>query len=209
MQQGYGFIRDAIKSFPLPLDKLESKLKSVANSYLPYSTGMEIECNIKSTNGSRRDSIFVEEMFKSISNIMAVDIDNHEQRFRIPKGVEGAICLYNITEKLKEYSSLNPASGIHYHIDFTDITRDQFNNLLEQHRGTNSFILKALKSWDYKGNYNSWYVSGAKDAVRFHKTYQTVEFRIGEMTFDYELIMKRILHCQNICKKLKQSLITN
>ncbi len=206
MQQGYSFIRAAIKSFPLPLAKLKGKLKGVANSYLPYSTGMEIECHFK--HNDYPSSVMID-IFNQIEHIMAVDIDYGEQRFRIPNGIKGAICLYNICEKLKLFSTLNLASGIHYHVDFTDITKNQFNNLLEQHKGTNSFILKALKSWDYKGSYNSWYVSGAKDAVRFHKTYQTVEFRIGEMTFDYELMIKRILHCQNICKKLKQSLITN
>lgn len=203
MQQGYKFVREAIKMLPLPLAQVEGKLRRVANSYLPYSTGIEIECHVKRIADT---SDLLNDHFRSISNIMDVNIDYGEQRFRIPKGVSGAICLYEICENLKLYSALNMGSGIHYHIDCSDITEDAFQKLMCLHcMNPDSFILKALKSWGYTGKYNSWQVSGYKEAVRFHENYKTVEVRIGEMTFDYELMMKRILHCQNIVRKLKRS----
>ena len=202
MQHGYKFVRQAIKVLPLPLAQVEGKLRDVANSYLPYSTGIEIECHIKSGAGS----LTMNRRFRDISNIMSVDIDQGEHRLRIPPGINGAICLYEICEKLKEYSLLNPGSGIHYHIDCKDISEEDYLSIARIHcNDSDSFILKALESWGYKGSYNAWMVSTSKQAVRFHRSYQTVEFRIGEMTFDYELMMKRILHCQNIVRKLKES----
>lgn len=204
MQHGYKFIRQAIKLLPTSLAELKGQLRRVADGYLPYSTGLEIECHFKD-----EDNTSIRQMtsyYKSIPNIMAIGIDYEEQRFRIPSGVDGAICLYEICEKLKVHSMLNPASGIHYHIDCTDISKEDYLAIAAEHWSNgDSFILKALESWGYKGSYNAWKVSIGKQAVRFHIAYQTVEFRIGEMTFDYELMMKRILHCQNIVKKLKES----
>ena len=203
MQHGYKFVRQAMKVLPLSLANVQGKLQSVANSYLPYSTGLEIECTIK---GDISSSVIVL-AFNNIPNIMAVDIDYGEQRFRIPNGITGAICLYNICERLKIMSRLNMTSGIHYHIDCTDITREKYFMIANLHcRNKQSFILKALESWGYTGSYNAWEVSNQKQAVRFHERYQTIEFRIGEMTFDYELMIKRILHCQNIVRKLKASI---
>ena len=34
-----------------------------------------------------------------------------------------------------------------------------------------------------------------------------MEFRLGEMTFDYELLFKRITHANAIVKRLKEELI--
>ena len=119
MQHGYKFVRQAMKVLPMSLAKVEGKLQSVANSYLPYSTGVEIECTSKdniSLSAARLG-------FNNIPNIIEVDIDYREQRFRIPKGISGAICLYEICEKLKLMCMLNMGSGIHYHIDCRDITR--------------------------------------------------------------------------------------
>lgn len=203
MQHGYKGLRDMIKLCPLPLVGLPQKLKNVAETYLPYDTGIEIECGYK-------ENIYSSDFRKyllRIPNIKEVDCDQSEQRFRIPNGIKGMICLWNISEILKDKALLNPKSGIHYHIDLSDISTEQFNVLKEIHcNNPNSFILKSLKSWKYTGNYNTWNVSTIKHAVRFHSQYKTLEIRIGEMTFDYELLIKRILHCQNIVRSLKASL---
>lgn len=200
MQQGYKMIREAVNTCPLPLLSLEGKLKKVANSYLPYDTGIEIECSLKGHNSYLATKLFMDK----VPTLKAIKIDSSEQRFRISSGINGLVSLYGLCDTLKELSLLNMQSGIHYHIDFTEFTDSQFNNIANMFKeGKDSWILNSLKSWDYKGQYNAWIVSTGKTAVRFHKPYRTVEFRIGEMSFDYELLVKRIVHCQNISKKIK------
>ena len=36
-----------------------------------------------------------------------------------------------------------------------------------------------------------------------------MEFRIGEMTFDYELLFKRISHCNKIVHNIKMYMVNN
>ena len=70
-------------------------------------------------------------------------------------------------------------------------------------------MLKALKSWNYKGSYNTWTISNYRTAIRIPTEHSTIEYRIGEMSFDYELIIKRIIHCQNITRRLKSILMSS
>lgn len=194
MFRGYAAVRGMVKTCPLPLSILtEKKLVEYAESFLPYSTGFEIEC----TKGLNFDI----NNFKRIPNIMDVDVDEGEQRFRVPSGIKGLICLWEICEQLKINSLLNMGSGIHYHIDFTDV--NDFQKAIQDIPNQQKWILKALESWGYTGKFNDWEVSVYKKAVKYHKTYNTVEFRIGEMSFEYELLVKRIIHCQNISRRIK------
>lgn len=166
---------------------------SIAESYLKYSTGIEIECH-KGDNYSR-------EVFRDIDGILAVNIDDSEQRYRICGGRKGLIALYELSIALKKHSVLNPGSGIHYHIDCSEVGNwYDFETFVCSNE---TWILSALKSWNYTGTFNAWAVSPSKTAVRVHDRCNTIEFRIGEMTFDYELLLKRILHCQHIVHKLK------
>jgi hypothetical protein len=203
MKRGYSMVREAVRQCPLPLSSIDGKLRQYAESLLPYFTGIEIECSHIDKFSSRElDDVFLDE----IPELLSSKTDVYEKRFKIPKGIQGFITLYNLSEALKKYCRLNVESGIHYHIDFMDTSFSAFQELKMAHFGTNSWILKALKSWNYTGEFNRWEVSSTKTAVRFHPIYQTLEFRIGEMTFDYELLVKRILHCQNISRALKSSL---
>lgn len=100
---------------------------------------------------------------------------------------------------MKEYALLNKGSGIHYHTDLTEIydeklvNRDLLNNV-------KPFLLEQLDTWDYKGTYNRRDVQFQRCWVRFDTYKKTMEIRIGEMTFEYEKILKRILHCQYLAK---------
>lgn len=198
MHRGFKMVKDAIRLCPLPLNLLkEQSLIDYANSILPYDTGIEIECN------SPANKLVFERECRKISNIKNIEFTD-EFKCRIPSGIKGLICLWEVCELLKKHCTLNPQSGIHYHVDFTDIKNwyaFKYNILTD----SNSYIwiLNSLKSWNYKGRYNEWIVSNSKTAVRLHSGYNTIEFRIGEMTFDYPLIIKRIIHCQNISKKIK------
>ena len=188
-------IEDIVYSNPQLLLAFEESEK-IGLNYLPYSVGIEIECN-KKPNYSL-------DTFKAIPNIIAVNTDDEEQRYRIPNGLKGLICLKEITDNLLEYCEQSD-SGLHYHCDFTD-----YYNLLDDNivKDNKNWILEELDTWDYKGSYNSRNILiGSRCWVRFNSGYKTMEVRIGEMSFDYGLLAKRIIHVNQIAVKLKQILV--
>lgn len=191
-----GNIDYIIKTTPVVLDVDSEDVNKVGNYYLPYSTGFEIECE--------QGSSFNVENFLNIPYILDVNVDSYEQRFRIPSGIKGIQCLYNISQELIKNSLLNKGSGIHYHIDFTDCF-DSLNN--DNIKLNSDWILKELDTWEYKGNYNSrkCQFNTAHNWVRFQSCFNTMEIRIGEMTFDFSLLFKRIVHANQIARKLKNS----
>ena len=177
------------------------KEQSEAEKLWPYSVGIEIECD--------KAFDYREEFFKAIPDIMDVNTDNSEQRYRLPSGIKGMICLWNLCDNLVKYSLVNMESGIHYHIDFTDCYNDVTENLCDDDK---NFILTELDTWGYKGNYNSRIVSklsGGAFWIRFQNSFKTMECRIGEMTFHYHLLLKRILHLQSISMIIKERCTAN
>jgi len=225
MYRSYSVVRELAKTNPLPLlDIKDKKLIQYANNLLPYSIGLEFECSqlydtpFFAYIESRKQTL---EGSKKVSDyipcLMAIRCTQDEQRFRIPKGIKGLVCLWYITLFLKQYYGLNPKSGIHYHVDMSEKSlkeifwkkleysmREQ-REFKEKH---NNWIISALKSWDYKGSYNAMQIAyDSKDAVKFHSDYSTMEVRIGEMTFDYQLLYKRVAHCTHIAQKLKKELL--
>jgi len=184
-------IKDNLCYNPSFLPDDDVGIKEVANFYLPFDTGFEVECN--------RGNNFNIENFQNIPNIKAVNIDSYEQRFRIPPGLEGFKCLYNISEQLKLNSIPNLGSGIHYHIDFTKYYHYLNERSIAQHK---FWILNELDTWNYNGTYNNRDMQFSRCWVRCHNTYKTLEFRIGEMTFEYDILLKRIMHLQRIVKDL-------
>lgn len=192
-----GNIDYIIKTTPVVLDVDSEDVNKVGKYYLPYSTGFEIECE--------QGSSFDVENFLNIPYILDVNVDSSEQRFRIPNGIKGIQCLYNISQELIKNSLLNKGSGIHYHIDFTDCYESlNYDNI----KLNSDWILKELDTWEYKGNYNTrkCEFNTAHNWVRFQNYFKTMEIRIGEMTFDFSLLFKRIVHANQIARKLKNSI---
>lgn len=193
-------IEEIIYKSPLSLLTIRDKeTVDLIREYLPYSTGFEIECEY--------NNLGKESAFKDIPDIMDYPntYDSGEIRFRIPSGIRGLICLYNISTQLKSSCSLNPLSGIHYHIDMSNyfefLTSEKVKNLEE-------YILKELESWNYDGAYNPKQVRYGKGGwAGFRHSYKTLEIRIGEMTFDYELLVKRIIHCNKIVRTINENLV--
>ena len=188
-------IDDILAVCPIALDRDNPDVIKVSNYYLPFSTGFEIECF--------KQEGYNEYNFTSIPNIIEVINDNSEQRYRIPSGIDGFICLYEICKQLRLNSYENPLSGIHYHIDCTDFYEDLSNDFINE---IVEGLLIKLDSWNYKGTYNRRGFSGSNIGgqwVRKQLFFKTLEFRIGEMTFDYSLMFKRITHLQEIVKDLK------
>ncbi len=189
-------LNQAVQTSPLTLlDIKDSKSVEYINSLLPYSTGFEIECFKKPS--------FNIEAFKSIPNILEVNIDAEEQRFRIPSGINGFICLQEICNQLVINSQYSD-SGVHYHVDMSNtfhyITSETIENL--------DWVLKELESWNYKGKFNRKGISIGHNYtwLRFSSEFKTAEFRLGEMTFDYQLMVKRIIHANDIVRRLNNLL---
>lgn len=195
-------LKEGIITDPSFIEEIDDPvLLDIIDSLLPYSVGMEFECNKKSN--------YDVEIFKSISDMIEVLVDSGEQRYRIPSGIKGIYCLKELSDNLKEYSTLNDGSGIHYHIDMTECFHLLNKNIIENNK---EWVLKELDTWGYKGRYNrrdcDYKESQYSLWCVFQKHFQTAEIRIGEMTFEYDLLMKRILHCSDIIRKLKNIMIS-
>ena len=164
--------------------------------YLPRSIGIEIECSL--IDNSADAVIYFTESIKSICGIVDCTSSALEQRFRISKGFKGMCALYSALEYMKMLCELNPGSGIHYHVDLTDIYDDVY--WLEFESLHKEYLLSELDSWDYKGTYNArgFGILSRSYWLAKRDRYKTIECRIGEMTFDYNLIMKRIFHLTTI-----------
>jgi len=171
-------IERCVRNTPLTLLNIinEEHLR-YASKFVPYSTGFEIECLLK-------DSKYASEL-KNIPDLINYNGGGWgEERFRIPSGVKGIVCVYNISRAMKEYALFNPGSGIHYHIDFTDGTYDIPPDFINNNKREVSF---------YKGN---WFVFRGN----------TIEIRIGNMTFDYKELIRCIIDGNRIVRKVKSLL---
>lgn len=194
-------IEDSIYNYPLVLLSIKDQsLIDIINNYLPYSIGIEIECNQAPTFDVNR--------FKNIPDIMEVNVDSAEQRYRIPNGLAGLICLYNICEELKINSELNPDSGHHYHVDMTNSFHLLSSEYIEQNE---DWMLKELDTWKYTGRFNTRRIrfSTSHNWMRFQPDFKTAEIRIGNMTFDYNVIVSRLIHACTIIKRLVYPLLPN
>lgn len=196
-------LQEAVYKTPLVLLALRDQEDiRIVNNYLPYSTGFEVEADWIAEKGDSLDPYRSPNVskFEKIPNILHIQCDTSEQRFRIPNGINGLICLYNICTLLKSHCSLT-TSGIHYHIDCTDC----YDDLVKPKflKDNTDWILNELDSWNYQGTYNEKGISTNRLWVRTNDFKRTFEFRIGEMSFDYEVLVNRIIHANSIIKRLK------
>lgn len=193
-------IEEAIYWFPLSLKGIKNDiLINQINSFLPYSVGLEFECAKKKSFNINK--------FENIPDIIEIICDSDEQRFRIPNGIKGMICLFNICKQLKINSEINPLSGIHYHIDMTDTFHLISHTIVDENQ---NWILEELDKWE-----------DAKDTkqertcaidyrcyVNFQTPFKTAEIRIGAQSFDYSFIIKRVIDANQIIKKFKEILLS-
>jgi len=189
MQINKELLEEIIYRSPLALLKIKDKnvIRQI-NSYLPYSVGMEFECYKKEG--------FLESNFTNIPYIMAVDTDSNEQRYRIPPGIKGLICLYNISIQLKLNSDIDMGSSVHYHTDMTHLWSKVSGKFIDE---VNPFIIEKLTEWKTALDMTyavrgSWY--------KFND-WKTLEVRIGEPTFDYSILVKRAIQCAEIVRHLQ------
>lgn len=192
-------MREGVYFFPHTLFLLPKAQQDIVNNMLPGDTGFEIECR------TNVDSSYTVSTQLIKLGVIESNCGFQEIRFRIPRGIQGLVILHNCLEYLKTVCHPNPASGIHYHIDCRDLDWNAVSYAFQRLRnnGWNKYLLDPLVSWGYKGHYNEWKISENKQAVRLCEYYKTVEFRIGEHTLDYNLIVHRIVHCHKLVKNWK------
>jgi hypothetical protein len=194
-------IMDLVNNNPLSLLVIKDKETiDYINNLIPYSSAFEIECDM--VGNPKYGSIEWENhnnTFKAIPDIMAVSNDTNEQRYRIPNGLKGIICLFNICTQLKMHSLLNPLSSIHYHVDCTDYWGEAFKDKVIRNQ---DWILSELDTW--LGNDIA--INRSMECWFKINDLKTIEFRLGEMTFDYRIILKRIMHCNSMVRKFKDEM---
>lgn len=215
MYKPYKMVKGLVMTNPLPLmseDRLvyskgiTDNLIRYINSIFTRDIGIEIEAILKS-NYSIDD---FHEAWNNANLACSEDSDDDEIRIRLNfynNSISRCLIdLYLGLEIIKKYYKLNMRSGIHYHVDCPTIflnsdIRYDANIVSNQHE----WVFKALSSWNYnevKGG-NARQISVCKwSQVRIHTHHKTLEYRIGEMTFDYSLILKRIVHVTNITNKI-------
>lgn len=206
MYKPYKNLKSCIRKNPEVLSLIKDpKLLDFINASLPYSVGIEVEAEV---NRELLPANAFYGEFRESMGLMTLSISDYETQFRIPPGIEGFIALDKISQFLKKCYFINPSSGIHYHIDFTGY--GYYLDMSSNKNKIKNILLSALDTWNYKGNYNHREINlhGNKEYVwaNYRQHFSTIEVRIGEMTFDYELLVKRILHLQNVSRLIKKIL---
>lgn len=203
MERGFRSLRDCVFHNPLGLSCLPSKTRQLADWYLPRDTGIEFEVMAP-------ESLDFTMLSNEVNALGLKDIaySYKEQAFRICSGEEGMIQLYKLSHILKKHLLLNPGSGIHYHTSCPNIISKYSNLNLLTKKSTSELFLKELDSWGYKGSYNmrGLDIMSKGSWINLRWDFNTVEYRIGEMTFDYDLLIKRIVHCHAITRKIESCL---
>jgi hypothetical protein len=133
----------------------------------------------------------------------------NEHKIRI-KDFSQLCGLYEILNDMKKYCRLNMGSGIHIHVDVSDVASafghdvyGVYGNLFKQYLNTKLDEIEQIfyPGEHYTGTYNSYKeVCAGKTpfwvAIRPDKT--TLEFRIAPMTFDYTTIVTWLVKLNNL-----------
>ena len=192
----YELIKEKLFISPLLLLKeclTDKEILDYCNSFLPYSVGIEIEAHVKSEYLNYLEGI----------NFYCLHKYNHssEQTFRIPEGYKGLLCLELYSSYLKKYQT-NTDSGNHYHIDCTN-NYSAINSKMKLER---DFVLSELDKWETYDTVNKReVVSDSKfNWVNMRRHFNTAEFRIGELTCEFPLLLNRIMSLTHIVKTIRQ-----
>lgn len=96
----------------------------------------------------------------------------------------------------------NNKGGIHIHIDCPCTKNKTTRDTMTQWFNKPEIQSKILRIFGgYKGTYNHRGASGGKGGyVRVGSQYDTVEFRIGRLTYDYSTIMNWIIQCSDLVR---------
>lgn len=194
----YKEIRAGVFYAPLLLSNLDADF---VEKMFPYEVGIEWECAVKSSHKDVDEELII---LMQQNYIIEYSITLEETSVRFPKGLKGLQGLYLFCDILRRHYFFNNRSGIHIHVDFRG---KRFGLFLLSTIAKQKWILKSLDKWEYKGEWNQRKIGiTKKNWVRYPTCYNTVEFRIFDMSFFYEEIVKYVLNVQNISKRLKKNI---
>lgn len=110
--------------------------------------------------------------------------------------------LYRILIEMKRYCENPIGGGIHIHIDFSKYSSNDNNRLAAKYIQNHLHEVEAIFP-EYVGTYNKRKVGLQNKGtyVNFSR-YNSIEFRIAPLTFDYETLLTWIIKCNKFVSKV-------
>ena len=192
--------------------------QGILHRMLPLRTSIELECTNGLAEGLMADGRIPKGMnaLNTLNTCQAIrrmyGLHSYDQDFGVDAGkltehrisISGyrqAVGLSDILKDIKRHCKVNDGGGIHIHVDVS-MLMDESANLLVK------FFERKLDEVErifgkYTGTYNRKTVGlEAKSTwVNVRLKYQSVEFRIGGCTFDYDTIMGWMIGCNRLVKE--------
>ncbi len=163
----------------------------IINEYLPFRVGIEFE------HGEVPYNYFYDSNSLGLYFNHGITLGSSETQVSF-KGYKNLIYLYKYLNFLSDTVPFNLDSGIHIHIDATNFFESINVMSIPQ-----SIIDYIIQIFDYTGSYNDHIMSTWKQAIRIHGRYQTLEYPIFKMTYNYSDLVKWILICSYLNKCVK------
>jgi hypothetical protein len=110
--------------------------------------------------------------------------------------------LYRILIEMKRYCENPIGGGIHIHVDFSKYSSEHNNKVAAGYIRNHLHEVEAIFP-KYTGNYNKRKVGIQRKGtyVNFSR-YNSIEFRIAPLTFDYETLLTWIVGCNKFVSKV-------
>lgn len=171
---------------------------SILNKWFKNRVGLEFETGDTQT-------LPFDMPYSKIRRIYDVSVSGDEKR--ISFGTNGLDVLNYFLTQMHETVPFNTGSGIHVHINskvsFRDKRFQYVNDISKKYQYVTD---KLITLFNYTGKFNSHIISTEKTAIRFHHTYNTIEYRILPMIYDWDVLLKSIMVCQYCTDKITKSL---
>lgn len=231
MQSKTEKIREAVKRFPylIPLyikDKsFDPKITyGIMKKMLPLRFSIEIECLGALNKGDRTQDL------NKLYNVYSLTRDYsyvrteedylnatvlNEHRISV-LGFKQLVGFYNVLEAMKHSLFYCKGGGIHIHIDLTPFYYSDNNSnswkvesyYIKLHNvlSTNAYLDRVYKIFGskYTGTYNrrSCEIDSKGNWINIRPYFKTIEFRIGDLTFEYEELIDIVIQLQALVKEI-------
>lgn len=231
MQSKTEKIRKAVKRFPylIPLymkDKsFDPKITyGIMKKMLPLRFSIEIECLGALNKGNRTRDL------NKLYNVYSLTRDYYpeqaeedylnatilnEHRISV-LGFKQLVGFYNVLEAMKHSLFYCKGGGIHIHIDLTPFyysdnnskswKADSYYVKLYNILSTDAYLNRVYKIFGskYAGTYNrrSCEIDSKGNWINIRPYFKTIEFRIGDLTFEYEELIDIVIQLQALIKEI-------
>lgn len=139
-------------------------------------------------------------------------IDSHLNEVRVSfMGYKQLIPFWNSLKIFKDCLVI-PAhkGGIHIHIDASFLNSDKAERFAVKWFNRPEILSRVLQIFEgYKGSYNKRGADTSKGSWIRVTPYNSIEFRIGRLTYDYATIMRWIISCSELVSQCKSDCLKN